>query len=285
MLCPVDFSEASRAALREALRVARQFNAELHVLFVADPLLAVAATDDGAPSMLEGDLRDFVAATANVDEAVQPRLHIAAGRAAEEIIRVAAREHIDAIVMGAYGGAGVRTAFFGSTTARVLRRTRLPLLVVPASADPDRGRDLAGLGSILVLTDFGGAAGCAAGAAASLAAKVGARLTLVHVLPPVSAPPSWTSPAAAVMDSCATEAHRRMPGAMAPLETFGPVESVIRQGNIAATVAELARAHHVGLIVIGLDAEPDGARPGSTAYGVIAAAPVPVLVIPAGRTS
>jgi nucleotide-binding universal stress UspA family protein len=111
--------------------------------------------------------------------------------------------------------------------------------------------------------------------------RLGARLVLVHVLPPVSAPASWTLRAAAAMECRATEAHRRMCRAMAPLEKYGPVESVIVQGNIAESVADLARTHHSGLIVMGLDVEAHGSRPGSTAYAVISTTPVPVLVVPA----
>ena len=53
------------------------------------------------------------------------------------------------------------------------------------------------------------------------------------------------------------------------------------QGNIAERVADLARTHHSGLIVMGLDSEATGAHPGSTAYAVICSTPVPVLAVPA----
>ena len=39
-----------------------------------------------------------------------------------------------------------------------------------------------------------------------------------------------------------------MCGAMCPLEKYGPVESVIVQGNIAERVAELARTHRSALV-------------------------------------
>jgi hypothetical protein len=90
--------------------------------------------------------------------------------------------------MGAHGLTGVRKAFFGSTTARVLKRAMVPLLVVPASPDVDKARDLEGLGSILVLSDFGPAASPAAALAAGFAHAIGARLVLVHVMPHVSMP-------------------------------------------------------------------------------------------------
>ena len=282
VLCPVDFSEASRVALHAAVRVARQFKASLHVLFVEDPLLASAAAI-GAPASadLKEELKQFVAATPELDPPGELTLHVATGQPAAEIVRVADREHIDTIVMGTHGLTGIQKAFFGSTTARVLKRSTTALLMVPASEDANKGRDLAGLGSILVLTDFGAAAGHAAEFAARFAESVGARLVLVHVMPAVSVPASWSGRAQAAMECRTAEAHRQMCGAMCPLEKFGPVESVIVQGNIAERVAELARAHHSGLIVMGLDAEATGARPGSTAYAVICSTPVPVLAVPA----
>jgi len=282
VLCPVDFSEASRTALHTAARVVRQFNAGLHVLFVEDPLLASAAAGASVSSDLKEELKQFVVRTPDLDLAAAPALHVATGDPADEIVRFADREHMDVIVMGTHGRTGVRKAFFGSTAARVLKRATTPLLMVPAPHGVDRGRDLAGLGSILVLIDFGSSAARAASAAAPLAEMVGARLVLVHVMPPVSAPASWTSRAQAAMDCRTAEAHRRMCGAMAPLEKYGPVESAIVQGNIAESVAELARTHDGGLIVMGLDGEPGGSRPGSTAYAVLCSTPVPVLALPAG---
>lgn len=267
--------------MHAAVRVVRQFDAGLHVLFVEDPLLASTA-DTAAPSCpdLTGELKQFIAATPEANCAGPPALHVVAGDPADEIVRFAEREHMDAIVMGTHGLAGVHTAFFGSTTARVLKRTTVPLLMVPVSGGRDRSRDLEGLGSILVLTDFGPAAASAAETAAFFARLVGSRLVLVHVLAPVSAPGSWKLRTEAAMDRRMADAHQRMCRAMAPLEQYGPVESVILQGNTAESVAELARAHHAGLMVIGLERGPEGSRPGSTAYAVICTAPVPVFAVP-----
>jgi nucleotide-binding universal stress UspA family protein len=281
VLCPVDFSDASRTALQVAVRLVRQFKAGLHVLFVEDPLLASAAAISGvAGTDLKGELKQFVDATPALDLPDEPTLHVTTGPPAEEIVRLADREHIDAIVMATHGLTGIQKAFFGSTTARVLKRSTTALLMVPASEEANRGRDLAGLGSILVLTDFGPAAKSAAEVAARFAEAVGASLVLVHVMPAVSVPASWSVPAQAAMKVRTAGAHQQMCGAMRPLEKYGPVESVIMHGNIAECVAGLARTHHSGLIVMGLESESTGARPGSTAYAVICGTPVPVLAVP-----
>jgi nucleotide-binding universal stress UspA family protein len=282
ILCPIDFSDGSRRALHVAARFVRQFKAALHVLFVEDPLLAPAAVP-GTPAApdLKEELKHFVVTTPHLDLAVEPALHVATGHPAEEIVALADREQVDAIVMGTHGLTGVQKAFFGSTTARVLRGTTRSLVMVPAAAGGNQARDLAGLGSILVLTDFGPAASCAATAAARLAENVGARLVLVHVVPAVSAPAAWRSRAEAAIESREADAHQHMCGAMAPLEKHWPVESVIVQGNVAERVAELVQGTHAGLIVMGLDRDARGSRPGSTAYAVICSASVPVLAMPA----
>ena len=280
VLCPIDFSDASRTALRMAARLVRQFGAALHVLFVEDALLAVGSGEPG-PASLKDELSQFVASTPDLDLAAEPVLHLAAGPPADEIVRLARRARMDGIVMGTHGLTGVRKAFFGSTAARVLKRSTIPLWMVPLLAEGDRARNLEGLGSILVLTDFGPAAACAADEAARLAEITGARLILMHVVPPVSAPAGWTSRARAVMEVRTADAHRRMCAAMVPLERFGAVESVIVQGNTAGCAADVARTRHAGLIVMGLERGARSSRPGSTAYAVICNTPAPVLVVPA----
>jgi nucleotide-binding universal stress UspA family protein len=282
ILCPVDFSDGSRTALHVAGQFVRQFKAALHVLFVEDPLLALPIALDAlaAPDLTE-ELKQFIGGTLDVELPSDPVLHVGTGDPAREIVSVADREHVDAIVMGTHGLTGAQKAFCGSTTARVLRRTSRTLVMVPAAVLRDDARNLSGLGSILVLTDFGAASSCAAAAAARLTESVGARLVLVHVVPLVSAPASWSSRADAAVECRETLAHQRMCRAMAPLERHGPVESVILQGNIAARVAELVQSRHAGLIVMGLDRDAHGSHPGSTANAVICSASVPVLAMPA----
>ncbi|MBI3050460.1 MAG: universal stress protein [Acidobacteria bacterium] len=286
ILCPVDFSDPSRTALHVAARFVGQFTAALHVLFVEDPLLApaIAVQAPVAPDLTE-ELTQFVVSTLDVELPIDPVLHVVTGDPAKEIVRLADCEQVDALVMGIHGLTGVQKAFFGSTTARVLRGTTRTLVMVPAAVRRNHARNLAGLGSILVLTDFGPASSCAATAAARLAESVGARLVLVHVVPVVSAPASWSSRAEAAVEYRETDAHQRMCRAMAPLEKHGPVESVIVQGNVAARVAELVQSSHAGLIVMGLNRDARGSRPGSTANAVMCSASVPVLVMPAAAAN
>ena len=54
------------------------------------------------------------------------------GNAAEEIHRVAEEIHADLIAMSTHGRSGLRRLAFGSITDKVLRETRIPVLMVRA---------------------------------------------------------------------------------------------------------------------------------------------------------
>ena len=63
ILAAVSFSDSSRVALVLAARLARHCGAELHVLYVEDPLLAAAAGHEGINLATEtyGQLQRFIA--------------------------------------------------------------------------------------------------------------------------------------------------------------------------------------------------------------------------------
>lgn len=136
ILCPVDFSDASRVALQYAGTIAERFRGRLIVLFVNDPLLvaaAAAAYDErglGATTMKE--LGRFVDRALRGRRGPSPTCRVALGNPAREILKATRRLRCDAIVMGTSGAGAAGRLFFGSTTNRVLRSTTVPVLAVPA---------------------------------------------------------------------------------------------------------------------------------------------------------
>lgn len=139
ILCPVDFSDASRVALQYAGTIAERVRGRLIVLFVNDPLLvaaAAAAYDErglGAATMKE--LGRFVDRAFRGRRAPSLVCRVALGNPAREILKAAKRLRCDTIVMGTSGAGAAGRLIFGSTTDRVLRGTTLPVLAVP----PGRG--------------------------------------------------------------------------------------------------------------------------------------------------
>jgi nucleotide-binding universal stress UspA family protein len=138
MLCPIDFSPSSMAALKYAEGLARH-GATLRVLHVAEGLPvwqlipAPTAGGPGDPVVMLEHARERVH---SVLSAGLRRMHtvqelVTEGDPGDEIVRAAAANHVDLIVMGAHAGrAGLLG--FGSTTHDVLRAATCPVLTVKA---------------------------------------------------------------------------------------------------------------------------------------------------------
>src|SRR5688500_15887656 len=137
IICPVDFSDHSRGALRYAATIAEHFGARLTVLTVDDPLLASVAASAGFEPSLAGEtereLRRFLHDSVGDDfpRASTLDVKVAIGKPASEILRVARDAAAELIVMSSHGRSGVGKHFFGSTTERVLRSTDIPVLITP----------------------------------------------------------------------------------------------------------------------------------------------------------
>jgi nucleotide-binding universal stress UspA family protein len=140
VLCPIDFSTSSRAALDCAASWAVKAAAHLTVLHVvemppeaSDPPLAdyIALRDrlirDAHQAMATG-IPDRIRQLDRFDE------HVVVGRPGSEILRVAEARPADLIVMGVRGRGAVDLAVFGSATHQVVRRAGCPVLTV----HPDR---------------------------------------------------------------------------------------------------------------------------------------------------
>lgn len=136
ILCPVDFSANSRAALRYGALLARLSDAHLVVLYVEDPLLAAAMPTRPAARALvtsaEAELRRFVV---NAFRGTTPQpsysVLIQVGNPAREIVKTGARHACDLIVMGYRGAGRASRLLFGSTTEGVMRTTGVPVVAVP----------------------------------------------------------------------------------------------------------------------------------------------------------
>jgi nucleotide-binding universal stress UspA family protein len=136
ILCPVDFSSNSRAALRYAAMLARLSGAHLLVLYVNDPLLAVAAAGrlDAAAVLTstEKDLRRFASGILqDPTPPISATLLSIGGKPVQEIVAAADRHACDLIVIGYRGAGRASRLLFGSTAEGVVRMAPTPVLAVP----------------------------------------------------------------------------------------------------------------------------------------------------------
>ncbi|KAB1192449.1 universal stress protein [Haloferax sp. MBLA0076] len=136
ILVPTDGSKAAMRAARQAVRVARENDATIHVMYVMDmgdvDYVAVPSDIAETKGRLTKKGRKFaekvqaLATEANVECTVVVR----SGIPEDEIIEYADEEGIDLIVMGKRGQRDPDKPLLGSTTKRVVGRTDVPVRVV-----------------------------------------------------------------------------------------------------------------------------------------------------------
>lgn len=143
ILVPTDGSRVAEAAVDQAVDIGEKYGAEIHALFVADvDAVAYGLGTEQVDRIRQGnfqgmtDLREVAEdATGYVTERAEAHGLTAAerhagGRPHDIIADYAADNDIDLIVMGSHGRSGIRRALLGSVTERVLRSTRVPVLVI-----------------------------------------------------------------------------------------------------------------------------------------------------------
>jgi len=289
ILCPVDFSDASRGALRYAAAVAGHFGTRLIVMTVEDALLTEAmALSSGAAWKAEdtvAELTTFATKTfgRELNLGVALEYEVAVGKPAEEILRVARERSCDFIVISTHGRTGMRKLFFGSTTERVLRETTRPVLVTPPTdPGPIRLEDAkAVLRRILVPVDLSPATAQQVRVAEGLAEALGVPLILTHIVEPLR------SRFANRLHLHGLEADRRaqaedaLNDVVAKISPGVQVEALVPYGDPAEEIANLVRDRQVGIVVMGLHGSPLlGPRMGSVTYRVLCLVPAILLALP-----
>jgi nucleotide-binding universal stress UspA family protein len=289
VLCPVDFSESSRGALRYAGAITAHVGSPLTLLAVNDLLLDEAAELSGGHSRLVDDTRRELekfrrqAFGETADGPKDVHFEVASGKPAPEILRVARERGSGLIVMASHGSTGFRKLFFGSTTERVLRETAVPMLVTPGGEPGPRSFEAArqAVRRILVPVDLTAATSHQLAVARSLADALSLPLLVVHVIEPVRS-------LVAAHGTLSTVERERRSRAEAELERVtGPAagavnaEALVAYGEPAEEIAKVASDRDAGLIVMGLHSSPVlGPRMGSVTYRVLCLAHRLVLALP-----
>ncbi len=289
ILCPVDFSEGSRAALCYAATLADYFGARLTVITVDDPLLANAAAmailEPPLAVQSEAELRRF-------SDDVLPHLatratmldfRVATGKPATEILRAANQTHADLIVTGSHGRSGLQKMFFGSTTERVLRETTVPVLVTreerPAGAShAEMARNIH---RVLAPVDLTAASGRQVTFAAAIAEQLRVPLIVAHIVEPIFVPMRVRQ----ALSGADTIRRAEVEAGLAAIEASIPpgvtTENVVSTGAPAEEIVRLAETRGANLIVMGLHSGGMlGPRMGAVTYRVLSATKALVVALP-----
>jgi nucleotide-binding universal stress UspA family protein len=151
VLAPIDFSEHSRDALRVAKVFANQYQARLHLLFVAEKRIVPTFSDTGLPGIgvVEMDpeiVKNAEKALQQLNEniggpEVRSAYHVQEGDVSHDIIDFAETQGVDLIVMATRGLTGVNRFLMGSNTERIVRVAPCPVLTLPTDEDEEGGGD------------------------------------------------------------------------------------------------------------------------------------------------
>lgn len=292
IVCAIDFSDQSLRASRLAAALAARSGGRLTLLHATDPLLAEAAATRYGAGVLDAEVaRDLDAAAAELRAetgswAPEIRTRTSVGEAAEEIVKRAAQERADLVVLGTHGLSGYRKVFVGSVAERVLRRSPVPVLVVPEPegelvAFGETGPEFA-FQRVLAPLDFAERSTADARVARDVAAMLDLPLLLLHVVTRVHAPDRWRESLGAREQMLLAEAGERLDRIAAEIGGGQPPQTLVSIGSPADEIAASSSWHHAGLIVMGIRGTPGllGARPGSIAYRVLCLVRTPVLALP-----
>lgn len=272
VLCPVDFSETSEAALRYAAALASCWNAEIVVLhaflfqpppyFTEGQIEQLAVQWGDAQAAAEKGLQEFVRRTMGQ---YSPHVEtvVVEGLATDVISTAASTFRADLIVMGTHGRRGLRRFILGSVAEHVLHSSEIPVLMVRPNAMPETGIRLK---EILCPVNDTAVARESLGLAAHITNSCGANLTLLHVREP--------SADHAISDLCSWAAVER---------SHCQTRELTREGKAAEEVLKVAAQVDCDLLVVGAWHRPlfDQTVIGCTTAPVVRHAICPVLIVPA----
>ena len=138
IVCPTDFSEASRLAIDVAADLAARDHGELRLVHIVEvePLVStdpnVVMAVPQFEQTLHADVQRQLDALAACVKTANVTTMIGHGDPGNEIVRLAQEEGADLIVMPTHGRTGLDHVVFGSVAEKVVRHAHRPVLTIPA---------------------------------------------------------------------------------------------------------------------------------------------------------
>lgn len=138
ILFTTDFSDASDEAFSYALSMANSYGSTLYILNVVDTSMDAAGFYLPHISFDNLDKDMVYAATLLLEKTYKRPLGtlkkyeyvVLKGNPHEEIVKFSNKAKADLIVMGTYGHSAIDSLIFGSTTEKVLKKAKCPVLAI-----------------------------------------------------------------------------------------------------------------------------------------------------------
>jgi nucleotide-binding universal stress UspA family protein len=292
ILCPIDFSDASRHALEHAVVIAGWYRSRIVALHVGHPMILLSPlvlfTDPpGAILPTEPDrqqlrqqLREWLVPAEKAG--LETEALFDEGNSVTRILERARSLPADLIVMGTHGRGGFERLILGSVTERILRKAKCPVLTVPPPATASSKLPFK---QMLCPIDFSEPSISALQFAFSIAQESDARLTIQHVF-------EWSSDDQAIAKRSfelsefrrqwEAETRQRLEGLISDdVRRWCAPEPKLSLGKPYRQILALAEAEHIDLIVMGVHGRNalDLLLFGSTTNHVVQRASCPVLTL------
>ncbi|HTW23714.1 MAG TPA: universal stress protein [Candidatus Baltobacteraceae bacterium] len=278
-----DFSEPSEAALPFAAAVAREYGAKLYLYHALIPGAFVYSTPEliaaGLAAQEDTAESNMKRAEAQISGLPHETVIERASGVWPSLEQAIKDYQADLVVLGTHGRTGAEKLLLGSVAEEVFRRAHVPVLTIGPGAR--RGTHAgAKFRSVLYATDFSKESLAALPYAVSMAEENQARLILLHVMKPSSTPLSAREEQDLISNAI-FQLHELLPvGA----ELWCTAEAIVREGNPAEKIFEVAQEKGADLIVLGV--RDRGTHIGAathleraTAHKVVAHATCPVLTV------
>lgn len=293
IVAATDFSPFSERAVHRAARIAKQHQAEMHLLHVVRPLdlypgLTLTPDEFGHSDQdlqqAEQTRLDVLAATLSKQFGIRIHPVTRLGRAHTEIAAYAQEVSADLMVSGSRGESTLMDLFLGSTASRLLRVAACPVLIVKKPADEAYRK-------VLAAVDFSPVSAAVVSHAISLAD--GAQVEALHVLG--SEVEQRLRKAKFVrlditdwLTRLRADAEKQLDALLGPVEKAAPVGRLVQPGFPPAAICQCIEEAHVDLVVLGRHGYGGGLQDwllGSVSKDVAYAAACDVLLIGPGGTA
>lgn len=134
ILVAIDRSAMSEGALKRAISITKEKDAQLIVMYVIEPPFFespfLQPVDEGEIKQKITEQIDQLNKQANVEYI----LFVESGSAAGAITLKAHKTKADLLIVGSHGKSDIDSGHFGSTTLKIIQRTHIPVLVIKNKA-------------------------------------------------------------------------------------------------------------------------------------------------------
>lgn len=275
ILYATDFSPTAEAALPYVSAIATEFASKVFAVHVRVPDSYAMVPPENWLTLAQSAEEQIKKEAASLHKrlgGIPHEILIGEGDPWSLISEVIQKQEIDLLVLGTHGRTGIEKLMLGSVAEMIFRQATCPVLTIGPLAS-EYGNRHVGLRKLLCATDFTPESLAAAPFALSFAQAHHANLTLLNVM---------ESPKTAGT----LESTRRVLQALVPedVQLESPPKFVIRHGDVADKILEVAREIRADLIVLGVRSAEGRigiathiARP--IAHRVLIQAPCPVLTV------